>query len=260
MRANDPGREHADHEPEEQPDADLLDDQRRQVADAVVRTLDPGDQAERQCDRDGVVAARLRLERAGEAAAQPGAAERREHGRRIGRRDDGAEEERLRPGEVEEEVREAAGDAGGDDDTDRREQRRGNCDAAQPAPRGRKTPLIEDRDERDDADFAGDGRVVEGDASRAVGAEHHAEAEEGHQCRQTGLGGAECERHAGREHRAHGEHRQPDGHVSTTISLAAPASACARPRRPRAARTRLRCRDRASGAPSRARARGRARP
>ena len=114
-----PGREHADREPEEQPDADLLDDQRRQVADAVVRTLDPGDQAERQCDRDGVVAARLRLERAGEAAAQPGAPECREHRRRIGRRDDGAEEERLRPGEVEEEVREAAGDAGCDNDADR---------------------------------------------------------------------------------------------------------------------------------------------
>ena len=88
--------------PTSEPEADLLDDEDDEVVDAVgVGPLDPRDEPERERDRHRVVAARLGLERAREPAADVREAKRREDGRRVGRRDDRAEQERLEPGEVE---------------------------------------------------------------------------------------------------------------------------------------------------------------
>jgi hypothetical protein len=105
-------------------------------------------------------------------------AQRREHGGGVGRRDDGTEQHGLEPREVEEPVRGRAGEDRGDDDADRAQQRRGDGNLAQPAPRGREAALVQDRNEADHADLARELRVVELDAAEAVRAEQHAEREE----------------------------------------------------------------------------------
>ena len=77
-----------------------------EIVDAVAcGALDPGDQAERERDRHRIVAARLGLERAREPAADVREAQRREHRGGVRRRDDGAEQERLEPREVEQRLR-----------------------------------------------------------------------------------------------------------------------------------------------------------
>ena len=103
--SEDPDRGSAEHGADEQPETELLDDQQREVVEAIaVRLLDPRDQSERQRDSHRVVAARLRFERAGQRAADVRAPERREDRGRVGGRDDGAEKDRPQPGEVEEHV------------------------------------------------------------------------------------------------------------------------------------------------------------
>ena len=88
--------------------------------------------------------------------------ERREDRRGIRRRDDGAEQERLQPAELlEERVRGDARQDGAHDDADGAEQRRRHGDLAQPSPRGLQAALVQDRDEADDADLAGELGVVE---------------------------------------------------------------------------------------------------
>jgi len=57
--------------------------------------LDPGDQTERERDRHRVVAARLGFECAREPPADVREPQRRKDGCRVGRRDDGADEDRL---------------------------------------------------------------------------------------------------------------------------------------------------------------------
>ena len=94
----DPGCERSEGSAHEQAEAELLDDQQREVVEAVVaRPLDPGDQADRERDRHRVVAARLGFERAGERAADVGEAQRREDGGCIGGGDDRAEQDGLEP-------------------------------------------------------------------------------------------------------------------------------------------------------------------
>ena len=89
----------ADHETER----DLTDDEQDELVESVrLGALDPGDQTERERDRHRVVAARLGLERAREPAPDVREAQRREDRRGVGGRDDGAEQDRLEPGEVEE--------------------------------------------------------------------------------------------------------------------------------------------------------------
>ena len=85
---------------------------------------------------------------------------------------------RLEPGEVEEHVRGDARQDGADDDADRAQERRGHRDLAQAAPRRLQAALVEDQREPDDADLAGELRVVELDPARPVGAEQHPEREE----------------------------------------------------------------------------------
>ena len=184
-----------------------------EVVDAVVRPLDPGDQAEGQGDRHRVVAAGLRLERAREPTTKPRAraASRTPPRHRSRRPPSRGGTPRATTGRTE--MREAAGERGGDGDSDGREERRRDRDRTQPPPRGRQAALVEDRDQRHDADLARDGGVVERDAAWPVRAEDHPEAEKRHERRQGRLRGAEGQRHARREHRADGEHGQSDCHV-----------------------------------------------
>ena len=94
----DPHRRYSEHDADEEAEADLAHDEQDEVVDAVrARVLDPRDQAKRERDRHRVVAAGLRLESSGEPAAHPGFPKRGEHGSRIRRGDDGAEQNRLEP-------------------------------------------------------------------------------------------------------------------------------------------------------------------
>ena len=126
----------------------------------------------------GSFSARLGGEERREAASQPREAERREHRGRIRRADDCAEQERLRPREVEEQFAATPVDGHRHDDADRAEQERRAERPADVAPLGRQPALEENRDQPDDADRTGELRVVEVDAADALRAEQHAEAEE----------------------------------------------------------------------------------
>ena len=112
----------AECDPDHEAEAELTRKERRHVARAVAAVLDPGDEAERERDGGRVVQSRLGGKERREPAPKPREAERREDGSRIGRADDGAEQKRLRPREVEQEVRGDAGHAHGHDDADRAEQ------------------------------------------------------------------------------------------------------------------------------------------
>ena len=109
----------ADHEARHEAEPELLDEGEGEADGAVIRLRQPFDESDRQRDRHRVVRPRLGLQDAGETAAQRGEAERREDGGGVGRADDGAEQERLRRREVEEEVREDAGGDGRDGDPQR---------------------------------------------------------------------------------------------------------------------------------------------
>jgi hypothetical protein len=131
-----PRREGAEHGPDDQPEAQLLDDEEREVVEAVrVRPLDPRDQAEGERYGHRVVAAGLRLERAGERPPDVGEAERREDGCGVGGSDDCSEQGRLEPRQVEEPVCGGAREQCADGDTDGTEQCRGNGHLAKPPPR-----------------------------------------------------------------------------------------------------------------------------
>ena len=209
MRAKTQAATSAERDADDEAEAELLHDEQQQVVEpVVVRLLDPRDQAERERDRHRVVAARLGLERAREPAADVREAERREDRGGVGRGDDGAEQDRLEPGEVEEHVRGDARQDRADDDADRAQQRGRHRDLAQPAPRGLEAALVEDQREPDDADLARELGVVELDPARPVRAEQHPEREERRQHRQPGPGGAERDDDAAGEDRADQQEHQ----------------------------------------------------
>ena len=187
--------------PDHESEAELADDEQDELVEAVgVRALDPGDQADRERDRHRVVPARLGLERASETAADLREAEGREHGRGVGGRDDGAEQERLEPGEVEQRLSRDAGEQRGHDDSDGAQQRRRHRHFAQSPPRCLQAALEEDQDEPDDADVARELGVVELDAARPVRAEEHPQRQERDEDRHAGPRRAERDEHAGAEH------------------------------------------------------------
>ena len=69
VTAAEPRRDEAEDDPDHQAEGELAGEQHREVADAVVGMLDPGDQAERECDGHRVVRAGLDREQCGESAA-----------------------------------------------------------------------------------------------------------------------------------------------------------------------------------------------
>ena len=173
-----PGRDDAEPDPDHQAEAELAEEQQREIGDPVVRLLDPVDQADRQRDRHRVVAAGLRLERAGQATLDAGEAQRREDRRGVGRGHDRAEEDRLEPGKVEQRVGGKPGQERRHHHADRRQQGRRDRDLAQPPPRGGEPALEEDRRQRHHAHLPRELGVVELDSAQAVGAEQHPEPEE----------------------------------------------------------------------------------
>jgi hypothetical protein len=115
----------------------------------------------------------------------------RKHGRRVRRGDDGAEEHRLQPGEIEQVVGGDTGKEGADDDADGRQEHRRDGDAAQSPPGRREPALVEDRGKRDDPDRPRELGVVEVDPARPIRAEQHPERQEREQRRHPDTRGAE---------------------------------------------------------------------
>ena len=107
-----------------------------------------------QRDPDRVVRARLALEDRPDAAADLAPAEHREHHRRVGRRERGAEDARGRPAEVEQRsARRRAISAGRRERAERRRATTiGTAERAEPAPADVHPAVEEDHDQRDDAD------------------------------------------------------------------------------------------------------------
>ena len=150
-----------------------------QIAKAVrPRVFDPRDQAEGERDRHRIVASRLSFERPGQTARYVSEPKCREDGGGIRRRDDGTEQERLEPGEIEQRVGHDTGDQGAHDDPDGAEKRCRNRYGPQPPPGCLKPALIEDQAKAYGAGLSREVRVIELDPSGPVGPEQHPQPQE----------------------------------------------------------------------------------
>ena len=157
---------------------------RREVDDAVVRVLDPLDEAQDEQDRDGVVEAGLALERPREAAAQRRSAQQGEDRRAVGRGEHGADEQAFEERQVEDHRRGVAGDQRRDQRADGGQGQRGPQDGPDLAEARAEPALVQDEREGDDPDRLGELVVVEVDPAEPVGADRHADPEEQHEARQ----------------------------------------------------------------------------
>ncbi len=190
----DPGR--GERQPSQQPDrddpdddtagdaeAELADEQQRAVREAVVIRGLPFDEADHEDRRERVVDPALELEHRLDPTAQADAPHRGEDRRCIGRRDDGSDQERGAPVDVERHVGGHRRNARRDRHAERREQHRGADDPPHRRHVGQQASLEQDQRERHRSRVADERRVVEVDASRAVLAEQHPESEEQQQRR-----------------------------------------------------------------------------
>ncbi len=134
--------------------------------------------------------------------AQPAGMHQEEHRRGIGRGDDGADQQRLGPAEIEEIMRDRRGDGGGQQHAQGRE-----CSGRrQHGAKGRKaraqTAVEQNERERDRADRVGQGHVIEADATGSGFAGQHADGKEDQQQR-----GTEPQRHKARQDAGQNQHR-----------------------------------------------------
>ena len=178
------------------------DQQRRRPVPGVLAEQGDAEHGQR------VVQAGLALEHAAEQRGQRQPAQHGEDGGRVGRREHGAEQQRLPPAEAEHPVRARGDHPDADGDTDGGQQHRGRRGPPGVLPVGGQAALGEDQHEGTEAEGLGEPRVVEPDAD-AVLAEREAEPEEDEQrgqakaVRQPG-------RHDGRDDRGR---RRPAGTV-----------------------------------------------
>ena len=97
----------------------------------------------------------------------------------------------------------------------------GLADVAHPPPGGGEAALVEDRDEADDADAAGELGIVERDPTGAVRPEHHPEHEERDERRHAGPRRAKAYDDAGGQHRADDQEQCPLVHGAILAARAA---------------------------------------
>ena len=187
----DPRGGEAEHDADEQAEPELLDHEPGQVVEAVRVGLDPRDQPDRERDRHRVVSP--------DSASSVRARLRRMCvNRRVANTAAASVEETTAPSRNASSQLSCSKSAcaatpvriGAHNDADGAEQRRRHGDLTQPSPRRLQPALVQDRDEADDADLAGELGVVELDVPRTVRAEQHAEREEGDEHRQPRAGGA----------------------------------------------------------------------
>ena len=168
----------SDAQADDRPDAHLPDEQPEHVHHAVVRLLDPLDEAHDEQDGHRIVEAGLALQRSRELAPQGRLAQQREDRRAVGGGDDRAEQHPLERREIEQpRCREAADDRGAERSEDRKRERRAQDRPDLFVPR-RQPALEQDQRQRHHPDRARQLVVVELDPAEPVGADRHADREE----------------------------------------------------------------------------------
>jgi hypothetical protein len=162
-------------------------------------------------DGDGIVQARLELERRADPALEleAAAAEHREHRRGVRGRHHRAEHERLGPGEAPE-VRRYRDDRRREHDADRGEQTGRGPGAAQRRERGVEAAVEQDQRQRERAEPEREPVVLEGDAADPLGARQHADDEEQERDRHPDPVGGPAEQDA-RRHEGAGDGQQQGG-------------------------------------------------
>ena len=145
-----PPRAHPAHgQPDDAARGELEDEQTGELPPGPAMGAGEGDDE----DHDGrVVEAGLRLQQAADPGRQRHPAQHREDGRRVGRRQHGADEHRVSPVDVEQHVGRAAGDEHRDRRADRRERRGGRHHGTDLLPRGGQAAFGEDHDEGGEAE------------------------------------------------------------------------------------------------------------
>jgi hypothetical protein len=176
-------RQRGHGEPYREARRQLAHDQHQGVEEPEVRMLERLDAPDDQQDRDGVVHARLALERARESAAQRRPPQDGEHGGRVGRRHGRAEQQGLERLEVEQQRRGDRSERGRAQRPQRGQRDRRAQDGADLAEAGGQAALEEDEGERDHPDRARELEVAELDQAEPVGPDHHTEREHQHQAR-----------------------------------------------------------------------------
>ena len=209
-----PHRNGAEHDADDEAEGELANDVEHEVREPERRIVDPGDEADRERDRDRVVQARLGLQRARDPLPDVREPERREDRGRVGRGDDRPEEHRLEPREVEQRVRRGARKHRGRDNSRRRQQACRDGHAPEPAPRRGEPALVEDRRQAGDPDGPRELGVVEVDSAGTIRAEQHAEHEKGDERRNPDTRGADRDGHADREDPANEQEERAGFHAS----------------------------------------------
>ena len=195
-----PGRGQRDPAQRQRPEESAAQPDRRagqqlvhQVGDGALRLEHERHRAEHQHedDRGRVVEAGLGLQQAGHPPGQRQHAQHREHRRRVGRRHDGAEQQRELPVHAEQQVRAGGGDHHADHHAEGGERARGREHLADVGEARRQTALDQDDGQRGGAEVPGEFDVVELQAE-AVLADGDADEQEEQQA-----GEAHPGRHAG---------------------------------------------------------------
>ena len=129
---------------------------------------DQRDEGQRQVHRHRIVDTGLDLQRRGHPLVEHDAraGQQREHRRRIGGADDGAEQQGGTPVQADEQHAGHRGDAGADDHPQRRQQRRRPQAGAKGRIRGAQTAVEQDDGQRDVADPETEHIVVEAETDR----------------------------------------------------------------------------------------------
>ena len=127
---------------------------------------------------NGSLIAGFDLQRRADARPQPQplGVQQEEHGRGVGRGDDGADQQRLGPAEAERIHRRRRGERGGHQHADGRQQARRPDHVAEGLEAGAQPAVEQDQRQRHRADGVGEPHVVELDAERPGLARQHADA------------------------------------------------------------------------------------
>ena len=187
---------------------------RERHAAEILRRREVRREQRRQQHGDRIVRARFDFERRADARAQlqSARAQQEEHRRRVGRRDDRAEQQRFDRPSPSSEMRGDAGQRRRDDDAERRQQQGRREHAAERlAPRA-QAAVEQDHRERERAEPVGQLVVVEADAAGSVDAGEHADHEEHEQQRRAETARDQARADA-RQHQRGGAREKPVGVV-----------------------------------------------
>ena len=184
-----------------------------EMRERAVADRDQLDQHQGQEHRERIVAAGLRLQRGADARPQPQALgmHQQEHGRGIGRGDDGADQHGFGPAEVERIFRDRRGDERGHQHPHGGERHRGRQHGAVALEARAQAAIEQDQRQRDRADQIGGTDVLEFDMTGAGITREHADDEEHQQQRRAEAQGQQARQDAGHDQDRAKEDGNADG-------------------------------------------------